>query len=129
VRYRDTNKYHESDFGRQYDAILTLAKLQYYGIKESQIVYEQSKTSLEHLGGKHNFWNMQDSFGILNEIVRSENIFVFRKDLEGTLQHPQTRQKPLKDLEKITELILGDDVQEEFCEMAAFGKSCIENRN
>jgi predicted ATP-dependent endonuclease of OLD family len=96
---------------------------------KSKIINEQSKTSVENLGGKNNFWYMQESFGILNEIVRSKNIFVFRKDLEGTLQHPQTRQKPLKNLERITELILGDDVPVEFCEMAEFVKSCIESRN
>jgi hypothetical protein len=38
----------------------------------------------------------------LNEIVRSKNIFVFRKALEEILQHAQTpkRQKPVMDLEK-----------------------------
>jgi hypothetical protein len=62
------------------------------------------------------YWYPKEKLNRLAGIPKSRKIFVFTKDLEGMLQsHTTTKdRKPLKDLDRITELINKNKIPDEF---------------
>jgi len=75
-------------------------------------------------------WYPKDKHGILDEIAKSNNIFVFTQDLEGALQYKVKKKesKPLKDLNLVLKKIEENALPVEFETMTEFIRKEIGNQ-
>ena len=70
---------------------------------------------------KSQFIYPDQAFDIFIRIAHSNNIFVFQKDIEGSINAKQIkRNKPLKAVEKVLKLIQQDSIPSEFYEMTNY---------
>jgi predicted ATP-dependent endonuclease of OLD family len=67
-------------------------------------------------------WHESSLLKKLRTLCLENDVFVFSKDLEGVIQSPETgeRNKPLKALKRILELISQNKIPKEFYEMSEF---------
>lgn len=84
---------------------------------------ENQIDKIKELGNSlEDMWYPKNKFDILDTIARLNKIFVFTRDLEGTLHHKvKTKEsKPLKDLNLVLQKIEENSLPEEFEKMTEF---------
>lgn len=75
------------------------------------------------------FWYQISAITRLRNLAKSYNIFVFRKDIEGAMQSPVTKNdsKPLRALDRVNQLINENTIPPEFNELEVLLKQTIKN--
>jgi AAA15 family ATPase/GTPase len=95
-----------------------------------------SPTDLERLSQLQNeikhesngsYWYSNDKIDLLFSLAEQHNFFVFCRDMEGALQmrRPPKRNKPLKAIEVVEEMLESGEIKAEFARMIDFLKSKI----